>query len=658
MNSNSHTSTVAVPTHTTESIADKRKQRELLEARQAGTAAPEIDASTGAIINPHNPEFITRRPWYLGGGDAGPSLDHQADQRAIADRVGISLAASEALVASERRRVKEEVKRAKEGRLRAGMWVEALRYNRKPYLMCQVIKVKSIKSNSNIGIVEVDLKYEDGTVEKKVKVVPGSARVKATKTGARSFDIDHSIVGKATYDSKRDAWHGYEVDELTRKNTEKFQTRDALRKKLREEEEQQHKEGKGQTNGKDSKDNHGSDSDSDYDSDEGGDSSEDEFVQNDEDDKMFTSRLARQGGVGGAQMKVTARNLRIREDTAKYLRNLDCNSAYYDPKSRSMRDNPNPEMSREDALFVGDNFTRVSGDAVALAETQLFAWEASDKGVQEIHPQANPSQAEMLKKQYKEKSSELKARQKRAVLDKYGGAEYLDGTDGLGSAKESNASSTKVNGNYVEDNKKVRFGESHVAEQYTREGRMVKGSNAKMRVNQKSKYEEDVFSNGHKVVWGSYFHKGAFRWGYADDHSLMKNSYFTGENGRRANDESNEMRYGSGIAGSAAIAQARAMLSAVPRSEQSNSAPTPFNSSALYGEADANIALDSEKVHEAKKKLKESEQTQNDDRKRKYNSVGADVDVTAEDMEAYRMTKGRTDDPMAKLGSDELLEYS
>lgn len=31
------------------------------------------------------------------------------------------------------------------------------------------------------------------------------------------------------------------------------------------------------------------------------------------------------------------RNLRIREDTAKYLLNLDVNSAYYDPKSRPGR---------------------------------------------------------------------------------------------------------------------------------------------------------------------------------------------------------------------------------------------------------------------------------------------------------------------------------
>lgn len=35
--------------------------------------------------------------------------------------------------------------------------------------------------------------------------------------------------------------------------------------------------------------------------------------------------------------------LSMREDTAKYLHNLDVNSAYYDPKTRSMRANPRPD---------------------------------------------------------------------------------------------------------------------------------------------------------------------------------------------------------------------------------------------------------------------------------------------------------------------------
>ena len=42
------------------------------------------------------------------------------------------------------------------------------------------------------------------------------------------------------------------------------------------------------------------------------------------------------------RVKTTIQNLRIREDTAKYLRNLDPNSAPYDGKSRSMKENPNP----------------------------------------------------------------------------------------------------------------------------------------------------------------------------------------------------------------------------------------------------------------------------------------------------------------------------
>lgn len=46
-----------------------------------------------------------------------------------------------------------------------------------------------------------------------------------------------------------------------------------------------------------------------------------------------------------SKQRITVRNLRIREDTAKYLRNLDPNSAYYDPKTRSMRDNPNPNVN-------------------------------------------------------------------------------------------------------------------------------------------------------------------------------------------------------------------------------------------------------------------------------------------------------------------------
>lgn len=53
--------------------------------------------------------------------------------------------------------------------------------------------------------------------------------------------------------------------------------------------------------------------------------------------------------------------MRIREDTAKYLYNLNENAPYYDPKSRSMRENPfanMPGKEKEAAKFSGENFIR------------------------------------------------------------------------------------------------------------------------------------------------------------------------------------------------------------------------------------------------------------------------------------------------------------
>ena len=41
-------------------------------------------------------------------------------------------------------------------------------------------------------------------------------------------------------------------------------------------------------------------------------------------------------------MSVNSSILRIKEDTAKYLRNLDENSAFYDGKTRTMKE-PKPE---------------------------------------------------------------------------------------------------------------------------------------------------------------------------------------------------------------------------------------------------------------------------------------------------------------------------
>jgi pre-mRNA-processing factor SLU7 len=275
--------------------------------------------------------------------------------------------------------------------------------------------------------------------------------------------------------------------------------------------------------------------------------------------------------------------------------------------------------------------------------------------VGEIHPQANPSQAELLKKKFKSKSTNLKLQKKKAVLDKYGGGEYLDGSGGLANALEEEEDISKEKAALE---RKIRFGVSTTTEEYSRDGRMLKGPVKAKQVALKSKYEEDIFINGHTTVWGSYFHIGAFEWGYADDHSLIKSSYCTGENGKKANDESNEIRFGTGVAGSAALAQARGMLKAMPsggvKSTLSASEP-PMSRSKMYGDADPNAKVDKDKLKEALKKMDQTHEA--DVKKRKYNSMAAEVDVTQEEMEAYRMKKDRGADPMSKISSDEILDY-
>lgn len=584
----------------------------------------------GTLINPHNPEFLTKKPWYLtgDGNSAAPTLDHQTDQRPDKQKVVLSLTASEQLLQDHRRKEREnQIKNA----FVVGQWVEALKKGKLPYRICQVV---SLYNNGR----ELDLKYEDGTVERKVKINnkrdSSKPTVRITKTGNRSLDIKTGDVFKESYDGKRDQYHGYDRDTHNSKLNTKYMQRQELRKqsrKLQREEESKKNLGnldkepmeesakKQQRTASDS-DFDDSDLESDNDDDNSSDSDDEkEFLQRDEDAKVITSRLARQGGVGGAQMKVTARNLRIREDTAKYLRNLDPNSAYYDPKSRSMRDNPNPEIPTSETDYAGDNFTRITGDAASLAQTQLFAWDnkavaavvdgdgdidtaivqnSNNTSRTEIHPQANPSQAELLRKKYQTVVVKTKIQQKQAVLSKYGGEEYLDGTDGLASAITDGNSSSNNDNDYntssagtignskslhtsngkVPVDRKLRFGETTQQDQYTLDstGRLVKGipDNTKQKKSNlrrqpiPCKYEENVYINGHTSVWGSYFHKGAFMWGYSDDHSLLKNSYCTGAKGREANDEANLLQYGTGVSGSAELAQARkvaaSMLIQVP----------------------------------------------------------------------------------------------
>uniref|UniRef100_A0A182K7W9 Pre-mRNA-splicing factor SLU7 n=1 Tax=Anopheles christyi TaxID=43041 RepID=A0A182K7W9_9DIPT len=223
------------------------------------------------------------------------------------------------------------------------------------------------------------------------------------------------------------------------------------------------------------------------------------------DEDRYVDEVDMPGTKVDSKQRITVRNLRIREDTAKYLRNLDPNSAYYDPKTRSMRDNPTPQMNPEETEFAGENFVRYSGDIQKHAQAQLFAWEAYGKGV-DVHVLAEPTKLELLQKEYEKKKSQFKDEVKNKVLEQYGGEEHL--------AVPPKALLLAQTENYVE---------------YSRYGKIIKGQDKPII---RSRYEEDVYINNHTTVWGSYWSNGC--WGYKCCESMIKNSYCVGENGKAA----------------------------------------------------------------------------------------------------------------------------
>lgn len=376
-----------------------------------------------------------------------------------------------------------------------------------------------------------------------------------------------------------------------------------------------------------------------------------------EDEEVVAAREG--GGTRQGAHKMSVRNLRIREDTAKYLLNLDTNSAYYDPKTRAMRDNPRPDQpmgTADDAdaggAFVGDNFVRHRGQTLELFELQQFTSAAYEKG-QELHLNAEPTQVEMMNKLFREKKAALAASKQTAVLDKYGGEKHLQPVD-----------------------PRLLLAQSENYTEYDRSGRMRDregGAAAEAKV-VRSRYAEDVLHANHTAVWGSFFDRATLRWGYADDGSTLKHSYSTGEAGRRAR-EIAAKTVAAGMGG-----PTRAEILASERAGADDGAPAADDEAAaraaraeraarvptrtLYGigEGLASAELDGARLQAALARERERQELADGGgggagtggggaqggTKRGYNSMAADS-VTAEDMEAYYMRKRRADDPMAQM---------
>jgi len=567
----------------TKSRDDMRRARELEDARKAGTIPAEKD-DEGNEINPHIPQFMSQAPWYLNQ-EEGKGLKHQ-------------------------RNLKEQ----------------------KPVATATDFLPRGRKLGEAATTFRKGACTNCGAMTHKAAECVERPRKKGAQFTGKGIKADELVVDMAfDYAGKRDHWANYDasthMDKLQQFDKEveirlKAKQRERMASVALKESERENKRKERKKKGK-------AEDDADTDTDADTDAEEDEEKEKEDEQHMIGQNVGANRNQGSAKMSV--RNLRIREDTAKYLLNLDVNSAYYDPKTRAMRENPLPGNDTYDK--GNDNFVRSTGDARKLAELQLYQFEAYDKG-QNLHMNADPTTVEVMNKMYREKKEKLKDGKANKILEKYGGQEHMEAPPA-----------------------ELLYAQTETYVEYDRSGGVKRGGEKAIA---RSKYEEDVYTNNHTAVWGSYFDRQTMRWGYADDHSTVRHSYGTGEAGKRARMAAAARASGAGSSqeaeeeaeAAAAAGASGAGTSALAGLGTSSVAPQK----AMFGLAED---LQEQKLDEAKVKAAMDRQKRGvsevelDDRKRKYNSAQSD-DVTAEDMEAYhrmkrRDTTGDMADPMANF---------
>ncbi|KAJ5025375.1 ANTH-domain-containing protein [Bipolaris maydis] len=315
-----------------------------------------------------------------------------------------------------------------------------------------------------------------GAMTHKKKDCLSRPRKAGAKYTGKNIEADEVIQDvQLGFDAKRDRWNGYDASNFV-EVIEEYNAMEEIRKKAKEAEK-------------------------------GDKSDEDEGDKYDAETDM------------GRKQATSTRNLRLREDTAKYLLNLDLDSAKYDPKTRSMVDSGATADSAAQ-LVAEEGFMKASGDAAEFERAQRYAWETQERGDKnKIHLQANPTSGEVMRKKQLKEAEEAAAAKKKALAEKYGTQEKFTG-DTLRKA------AVTENERYVE---------------YDERGG-IKGA---PKVKAKSKYPEDVLLNNHTSVWGSWWSN--FQWGFACCHSTVKNSYCTGEAGKEAFELADRMRTGADL---------------------------------------------------------------------------------------------------------------
>jgi pre-mRNA-processing factor SLU7 len=317
-----------------------------------------------------------------------------------------------------------------------------------------------------------------GAMTHKKKDCLSRPRKAGAKWTGRDIQADETLEDvQLGFDAKRDRWNGYEAEDYAAV-IEEYNELEELKKKAKKDAEK-----------------------------EKDDDEDDEGDKYDAETDM------------GRKQATSTRNLRLREDTAKYLLNLDLDSAKYDPKTRSMVDS-GAIADDAAALVAEEGFMRASGDAAEFEKAQRYAWETQERGDKnKLHLQANPTSGEYYRKKELEEAEEKKSAQRKELLAKYGEQKQFN-NDTL---------------------KKIAITESERYVEYDERGG-IKGA---PKIKAKSKYAEDILPNNHTSVWGSWWSN--FQWGFACCHSTTKNSYCTGDAGKAAFELADKLRTGNAM---------------------------------------------------------------------------------------------------------------
>lgn len=266
-----------------------RRQKDLDAARKAGTAPHEIDKD-GNTINPHIPNYITKAPWYAETA-GGTNLSHQRLNK-------------------EEKRGADKFDEWYDRGARAGPAAKKFRKG-----ACENCGAMSHKKQD--------------CVER-----PRKKGAKFTNKDIMADEVLQKFDGD--YDAKRDRWNGYDPAAY-RSVVDEYEAAEAARQKYREEEIDK------QTSTDEAAIKKTAKKEKKPEDDDFGSSDEEE-----EDEFKYAEAADQVGQSLDTKNRITVRNLRLREDTAKYLINLNPESAYYDPKTRSMRDAPDAATSLED----------------------------------------------------------------------------------------------------------------------------------------------------------------------------------------------------------------------------------------------------------------------------------------------------------------------